>query len=89
MRLALAIVPQLERSVIKARALPFALARGQALAPHPGGRLACAALLGAAAAKLSREDVELGCLHKAVALCQARLIWLPSSGFTASKCNVA
>ncbi len=73
-RCALALVPQMERAGVRARVLPFAMARAaqHEAAGGCGGRLACAALLGAAAPRLTREDVELGCLAKAVALCQVR-----------------
>lgn len=69
-RVALAVIPQMERAAVNSRVVPFALARAQAHGQTTQGRLMCCALLGAAAVKLSREDIELQFLQKAVALCQ-------------------
>ena len=74
MRVAVAVILQMERAAVNSRVVPFALARAQAHGQTTQGRLMCCALLGAAAVKLSREDIELQFLHKAVALCQVRLL---------------
>lgn len=69
-RVALAIIPQMERAAVNTRIVPFALARSQTHGHTVQGRLMCCALLGAAACKLHREDIEHQFLQKAVALCQ-------------------
>lgn len=69
-RLALAIIPQMERAAVSGKIVPFALARAQAQGQAAQGRLMCCALLGAAAARLSGEDIQRQFLQKTVALCQ-------------------
>ncbi|CAL8461878.1 g1409 [Coccomyxa elongata] len=69
-RVALAIIPHMERAAVNMRIIPFALARAQTHGHTVQGRLMCCALLGAAAWKLHREDIEHQFLQKAVALCQ-------------------
>ena len=79
-RLAVATIQLMDPAAIKRSILPFALARATDRDMGVQGRLLCAAMLGAAARKLPREDVELECLPKALALCQvsARLAHSPS-----------
>jgi hypothetical protein len=60
----------MDRAAVKAKIVPFALERAHAHRAGAEGQLACCALLGAAAPRLTREDIEAGFLHKAVALCQ-------------------
>ena len=71
--LALAILPLMDAAAVKSKILLFAAARGADREMGMQGRLLCAALLGAAAQKLPREDVELDCLPKIIALCQVGL----------------
>ena len=73
-RLLVATVQLMEPAAIKRSILPFALARATDRDMGVQGRLLCAAMLGAAAGKLSKEDVELECLPKALALCQVSAI---------------
>lgn len=68
----------MDSPTIKGRILPFAAARGADRDMGARGRMLCAALLGAAAGKLSSEDMELECLPRALALCQVcpcSLVW--------------
>ena len=69
-RLAVATVQLMDPAAIKRSILPFVLARATDRDMGVQGRLLCAAMLGAAAGKLPREDVQLECLPKALALCQ-------------------
>ena len=75
-RLALAIIPHMDPVAVKRSILPFAMARAAHRDMGMHGRLLCAALLGAAAAKLPKEDIELECLPKALALCQVIILLL-------------
>ena len=68
--LALAMLPLMDAAAVKGKILLFAAARCADREMGAQGRLLCAALLGAAAQKLPREDVELDCLPKIIALCQ-------------------
>lgn len=62
----------MERQAVKKEIVPFALARAHSHAhgAEPEGQLVCCALLGAAAQKLTRDDIEKGFLHRIVTLCQ-------------------
>ncbi len=73
-RLALAIIPHMDPAAVKRSILPFAMARAAHRDMGTHGRLLCAALLGAAAAKLPKENIELECLPKALALCQVIIL---------------
>ncbi len=74
-RVAMAIVPSMDRQAVKSEIVPFAVARAHAHGAGPQGQLVCCALLGAAAAKLTREDIQTGFLDKAVTLCQVLWGW--------------
>ena len=71
--LALAILPLMDAAAVKGKILLFAAARAVDREMGAQGRLLCAALLGAAAQRLPREDVEQDCLPKIIALCQVGL----------------
>lgn len=89
-RVALAIIPQMDRAAVNIRIVPFALARAQTHGHMVQGRLMCCALLGAAASSLHGEDIEHQCLQKAVALCQVCSVSLAhSSGTPQSPCGQA
>ena len=74
--LALAIVPLMDAAAVKGKILLYAAARGADREMGAQGRLLCAALLGTAAQKLPREDVEQDCLPKIIALCQVGLAYI-------------
>ena len=79
--LALAMIPLMEAAAVKSRILPFAAARSADREMGAQGRLLCAALLGTAAQKLPRADVELDCLPKINALCQVGLACIQQYSF--------
>ena len=76
-RLAVATVHHMDPAAVKRSILPFAMARAIDRDMGVQGRLLCAAMLGAAAGKLSKEDIELECMPKAVALCQVSTTLTP------------
>ncbi|DBA65676.1 TPA: hypothetical protein ACH3X2_002731 [Trebouxia sp. C0005] len=65
-----AIVPLLDKTLIKAKILPVALAKGANDETSVQSRVICCAMLGSMAACLTKEEIERGYLRRAMTLCQ-------------------
>ncbi|KAL3156729.1 hypothetical protein ABBQ38_001004 [Trebouxia sp. C0009 RCD-2024] len=65
-----ALVPLLDKALIKAKILPVALAKGANDETSVQSRVICCAMLGSMAACLTKEEIERGYLRRAMTLCQ-------------------